>query len=142
MLFSNDRFVYLCMFHLLIISQVGGSGLFELELRYFQNEKNIDHNERCCSGKATELGKCIGTCKTRFRACLKHYQATIDTTSPCTFGDVITPVLEGTSLNFTAISATTKDFENPLRFPFEFGWPVSNARLYFSKITFIKVSFY
>uniref|UniRef100_A0A2M4CIK6 Delta-like protein n=1 Tax=Anopheles darlingi TaxID=43151 RepID=A0A2M4CIK6_ANODA len=114
-------FVYLSSPFLFL--KVGGSGLFELELRYFQNEKNIDHNEKCCSGKATALGHCIGTCKTRFRACLKHYQATIDTTSPCTFGDVITPVLEGTFLNFTAISATTKDFENPLRFPFEFGWP-------------------
>uniref|UniRef100_A0A182VST7 Notch ligand N-terminal domain-containing protein n=1 Tax=Anopheles minimus TaxID=112268 RepID=A0A182VST7_9DIPT len=105
------------------ILMVAGSGLFELELRYFQNEKSIDYNERCCSGKADTLGRCIGTCKTRFRACLKHYQATIDTTSPCTFGDVITPVLEGTALNFTAITGTPEGFVNPLRFPFEFHWP-------------------
>uniref|UniRef100_A0A182IP39 Notch ligand N-terminal domain-containing protein n=1 Tax=Anopheles atroparvus TaxID=41427 RepID=A0A182IP39_ANOAO len=110
--------------HLWAHPRVAGSGLFELELRYFQNEKSIDHNEKCCSGKADELGRCIGTCKTRFRACLKHYQATIDTTSPCTFGDVITPVLEGTTLNFTAIAGTTEGFANPLRFPFEFGWPL------------------
>uniref|UniRef100_A0A182SLA5 Notch ligand N-terminal domain-containing protein n=1 Tax=Anopheles maculatus TaxID=74869 RepID=A0A182SLA5_9DIPT len=104
---------------------VAGTGLFELELRYFQNEKSIDYNERCCSGKADALGRCIGTCKTRFRVCLKQYQATIDTTSPCTFGDAITPVLEGTTLNFTAIKGTTEGFANPLRFPFEFVWPVS-----------------
>uniref|UniRef100_A0AAG5DH66 Delta-like protein n=1 Tax=Anopheles atroparvus TaxID=41427 RepID=A0AAG5DH66_ANOAO len=114
-------YVYISSHFLLL--EVAGSGLFELELRYFQNEKSIDHNEKCCSGKADELGRCIGTCKTRFRACLKHYQATIDTTSPCTFGDVITPVLEGTTLNFTAIAGTTEGFANPLRFPFEFGWP-------------------
>uniref|UniRef100_A0A182UN12 Notch ligand N-terminal domain-containing protein n=1 Tax=Anopheles merus TaxID=30066 RepID=A0A182UN12_ANOME len=106
---------------------VAGSGLFELELRYFQNEKSIDHNEKCCSEKADAQGRCIGTCKTRFRACLKHYQATIDTTSPCTFGDVITPVLEGTTLNFTAISGAKEGFTNPIRFPFEFGWPVGVA---------------
>uniref|UniRef100_A0A182PPV6 Notch ligand N-terminal domain-containing protein n=1 Tax=Anopheles epiroticus TaxID=199890 RepID=A0A182PPV6_9DIPT len=102
---------------------VAGSGLFELELRYFQNEKSIDHNEKCCSEKEDGQGRCIGTCKTRFRACLKHYQATIDTTSPCTFGDVITPVLEGTTLNFTAISGREGGFTNPIRFPFEFNWP-------------------
>ncbi|EAA14361.4 AGAP010265-PA, partial [Anopheles gambiae str. PEST] len=106
-----------------LLLKVAGSGLFELELRYFQNEKSIDHNEKCCSEKADAQGRCIGTCKTRFRACLKHYQATIDTTSPCTFGDVITPVLEGTTLNFTAISGAKEGFTNPIRFPFEFGWP-------------------
>lgn len=106
--------------------QIEGSGLFELKLKYFKNERGVDNEGACCSGRSDAKGNCIGTCKTRFRACLKHYQVTIDTSSPCTFGDVITPVFEGNSLNLTERSKQ-EGFENPMRFPFEFGWPVSYA---------------
>lgn len=106
----------------LLISQIEGSGLFELKLKYFKNERGVDNEGACCSGRSDSKGNCIGACKTRFRACLKHYQVTIDTSSPCTFGDVITPVLEGNSLNLTERSKQ-EGFENPIRFPFEFGWP-------------------
>ncbi|EDS29749.1 neurogenic locus delta protein [Culex quinquefasciatus] len=104
-------------------SQTECSGLFELKLKYFNNERGVDNEGACCSGRSDPVsGNCIGACKTRFRACLKHYQAKIDPSSPCTFGNVITPVLEGNSLNLTERSKQVP-FENPIRFPFEFGWP-------------------
>lgn len=85
----------------------------------------IDNVGACCSGRMDSHTKqCIGTCKTRFRVCLKHYQAKIDTTSPCTFGDVVTPVLGENTINLTTQSHQM-GFINPIRFPFDFTWPVS-----------------
>lgn len=102
-----------------------GSGLFELRLKYFKNDYGKDKDGVCCSGKTDPAtNQCIGTCKTRFRVCLKHYQANIDLTSPCTFGDVVTPVLGENSMNLTALSENIT-FVNPIRFPFDFTWPVS-----------------
>lgn len=120
---SNRRtFFSFFLLHL----QTECSGLFELKLKYFNNERGVDNEGACCSGRSDPVsGNCIGACKTRFRACLKHYQAKIDPSSPCTFGNVITPVLEGNSLNLTERSKQVP-FENPIRFPFEFGWPVSH----------------
>lgn len=113
----------LCVTLLLFIAETECSGLFELKLKYFNNERGVDNEGACCSGRSDPVsGNCIGACKTRFRACLKHYQAKIDPSSPCTFGNVITPVLEGNSLNLTERSKQVP-FENPIRFPFEFGWP-------------------
>lgn len=85
---------------------------------------------RCCSGETdAATGKCLGSCKTRFRVCLKHYQATIDTTSPCTYGDVMTPILGENSVNLTdAKRLENKDFTNPIQFSFQFSWPVSTLK--------------
>lgn len=106
------------------------SGLFELRLKYFNNENGIDNEGQCCSGDIDAVtGKCSGTCKTRFRVCLKHYQTKIDTTSQCTFGDVVTPVLGENSVNLTGITSQQKyrGFLNPIQFPFNFAWPVSKC---------------
>lgn len=75
-------------------------------------------------------GSCLESCKTRFRVCLKQYQAEIDATSSCTFGAAATPILGDNTFNFTQLSTQKnrphKDsFLNPIRFPFEFTWPVS-----------------
>lgn len=79
----------------------------------------------CCSGKIDPVtNQCSGTCKTRFRVCLKNYQAKIDMNSPCTFGDVVTPVVGENSMNLTALNENLR-FVNPIRFPFDFTWPVS-----------------
>lgn len=115
-------FSVLCLTAMFLITQIEGSGLFELKLKYFKNERGVDNDGACCTGRSDSSGNCIGTCKTIFRACLKHYQAKIDTSSPCTFGDVITPVLEGNLLNLTEKNKH-EGFQNPIRFPFEFGWP-------------------
>lgn len=79
---------------------------------------------KCCSGSTTNNGDCLGVCKTRFRVCLKQYQAKIDTTTPCTYGDVVTPVLGGNVVNLSP-DVALPSFTNPIRFPFDFSWPVS-----------------
>lgn len=104
--------------------QTKSSGIFEISLKSFRNERGIDHAGVCCSGRSDpSTGKCIGTCKTRFRVCLKNYQATIDTSSLCAFGDVVTPVLGDNNVNLT--NQQPEGFVNPIQFPFEFTWPVS-----------------
>nr|CAD7428651.1 unnamed protein product [Timema monikensis] len=104
------------------LQQGGCSGVFELRLKSFVNDYGKDSVGQCCSGEppAPGSGLCSGPCRTRFRVCLKHYQAQIDTTSPCTFGDVMTPVLGENSVHLTGDS-----FDNLIRFPFDFTWPVS-----------------
>lgn len=102
--------------------QVSASGVFELRLKSFINDYGKDSLGLCCSGEQTE--PCRTPCRTRFRVCLKHYQARVDTTSPCTFGDVVTPVLGDNSLQLDAAPAI-EGFSNPIRFPFDFTWPVS-----------------
>lgn len=123
---GNTSFFHSCnaMILLTIVSlfffilQVHGSGLFELRLKYFKNDFGKDNNGICCSGRTDPAtNQCIGTCKTRFRVCLKHYQAQVDLTSPCTFGDFATPVAGENSMNLTDL--------NTIRFPFDFTWPVS-----------------
>ena len=111
-------------------AQVCCSGVFELRLKSFINDYGKDSVGQCCSGtKSPGTGACSGPCRTRFRVCLKHYQAKIDTTSPCTFGDVITPVLGDNSVHLVG-SAQHDGFANPIRFPFDFTWPVSTIYLY------------
>jgi delta len=112
------------------IPQIQCSGLFELKLRSFRNDKGKDNIGTCCSGVSDASGRCIGSCKTRFRVCLKHYQAKIDLKSPCTFGDVITPVLGENTFNLSLSDLPTiNGFINSVRFPFDFAWPVSSLHI-------------
>lgn len=107
-----------------VVTQVHASGVFELRLKSFVNEYGKDSLGKCCSGNASKTGECSGVCKTWFRVCLKQYQAEIDTTSPCTYGDVVTPVLGENVFNLSANVAQSR-FTNPINFPFDFTWPVS-----------------
>ncbi|XP_024945091.1 neurogenic locus protein delta isoform X2 [Cephus cinctus] len=102
--------------------EVDASGVFELRLKSFVNEYGKDSLGKCCSGTTSRTGDCSGACKTRFRVCLKQYQVKIDTTSPCTYGDVLTPVLGENVVNFSP-GAALPSFTNPIRFPFDFTWP-------------------
>ncbi|KAG0425542.1 hypothetical protein HPB47_027314 [Ixodes persulcatus] len=101
------------------LPQANASGVFELQLRAFSNLLSQDSRGSCCStGLPPSPGApCPGTCRTWFRVCLKHYQKTVDTNSPCTYGEVQTPVVAssgpGSTLNLTA----------PVRFSFDFSWP-------------------
>lgn len=120
-----------CECLLLLLPQVSTSGVFELRLKSFINDYGKDAVGLCCSGETTET--CTAPCRTRFRVCLKHYQQRVDTTSPCTFGDVITPVLGDNSLQMDAPPASNVEgFNNPIRFPFDFTWPVSFCLRFFS----------
>ena len=107
--------------------QVVCSGVFELRLKSFINENGKDSLGQCCS--AEQSGRCIGSCRTRFRVCLKHYQNKIDLTSACTFGDVMTPVLGDNNIHLADSAGNIGGFANPIRFPFDFSWPVSNASI-------------
>lgn len=98
--------------------------MFELRLKSFVNEYGKDSLGKCCSGSVSRTGECSGVCKTSFRVCLKQYQVNIDTTSACTYGDVVTPVLGENVVNLSA-NVAMSSFTNPIRFPFEFTWPVS-----------------
>ncbi|XP_012284961.1 neurogenic locus protein delta [Orussus abietinus] len=101
---------------------VTASGVFELRLKSFVNEYGKDSLGKCCSGTTSRTGECSGVCRTRFRVCLKQYQAKIDTTTPCTYGDVVTPVLGENVVNLSSTVALPS-FSNPISFPFDFTWP-------------------
>ncbi|XP_065221453.1 neurogenic locus protein delta [Planococcus citri] len=103
------------------IQQVVCSGVFELRLKSFINENGKDSLGQCCSG-VQKGATCVGTCSTRFRVCLKHFQQKIDT-STCTFGNVITPVLGSNNVHLTDGALDIPGFANPIRFPFDFSWP-------------------
>ncbi|KAK6641100.1 hypothetical protein RUM44_012802 [Polyplax serrata] len=105
-----------------LLHQVHCRGVFELRLKSFTNDYGKDNKGNCCSGESpSPTGECSGPCRTQFRICLKHYQALIDMNSPCTFGDVVTPVLGENSL--TIRDSRKEEFKNPITFKFDFTWP-------------------
>ena len=126
----STPFLLLLLFSLFSF-QITCSGLFELKLKSFRNDKGVNSLNRCCSEKQSINGLCLGSCKTRFRVCLKQYQAEVDTTSSCTFGSAATIILGDNTFNLTQSSIALKSQSqkdsrtNPIRFPFEFTWPVS-----------------
>lgn len=99
-----------------LLSQMcGASGVFELQLRGFRNAAGLDAEGSCCSTglpPGSQGSSCPGPCRASFRICLKHYQKTIDLSSPCTYGELSTPVL-----------AFNGSHQPAIRFPFEFSWP-------------------
>ena len=90
--------------------------MFELRLKKFVNNFGKDAQGHCCSGYRNRAMECTGTCKTRFRVCLKHYQVEVSPNPPCTFGDQMTPVLGENTMDLQ---------DTAFRFPFEISWPVS-----------------
>ncbi|NP_001310767.1 delta-like protein 1 precursor [Parasteatoda tepidariorum] len=118
------RWCYLVL--LLVLSQwttdVSCSGMFELRLDNFVNEFGRDADGTCCRGVRSQSGMCSGTCRTRFRVCLKHYQTTIDPNPPCTYGEVLTPVLGNNSVSLEPINDVATGFTNPIVFAFDFSW--------------------
>ncbi|XP_037673761.1 delta-like protein 1 [Choloepus didactylus] len=110
-----------------LLWQVWGSGVFELKLQEFVNKKGLLGNRNCCRGGA---GASAGSgllqcdCKTFFRVCLKHYQASVSPEPPCTYGSAVTPVLGVNSFSLPdGAGSGDRAFSNPIRFPFGFTWP-------------------
>lgn len=101
--------------------------MFELKLQEFVNKKGLLSNRNCCRGGGpggAGLQQC--DCKTFFRVCLKHYQASVSPEPPCTYGSAITPVLGANSFSVPdGAGGADPAFSNPIRFPFGFTWPVS-----------------
>uniref|UniRef100_A0A3Q3IT52 Delta-like protein n=1 Tax=Monopterus albus TaxID=43700 RepID=A0A3Q3IT52_MONAL len=106
----------------LLTCQVLCSGVFELKLQEFLNKKGVTGNANCCPGGSAHLqGQQQCECKTFFRVCLKHYQASVSPEPPCTYGGTVTPVLGSNSFQVPETNADS--FTNPIRFPFGFTWP-------------------
>lgn len=112
----------MCILIIFFSFQVLTSGSFELRIKSFTNSLGRLSSGQCCDGSSSDA-PCLAPCRTKFRVCLKIYQANIDTTSPCTFGDITTPVLGGNSLDVPNLNV--EGFSNPIVFPFDFTWPVS-----------------
>ncbi|XP_004712776.1 delta-like protein 4 [Echinops telfairi] len=87
-----------------------GSGVFQLQLQEFVNERGV-----LASGLS-----CEPHCRTFFRVCLKHFQTVVSPGS-CTFGRVSTPVLGTNSFAFGDNSSGGG--RNLLQLPFNFTWP-------------------
>ena len=88
-------------------------GIFELRVKSFANKLNKDSQGHCCDGYRTSSGRCSGSCSTKFRVCLKHYQLDIDPSHECTFGEHVTTPGE-------------EKRGSIIQFPLDFKWPVSN----------------
>ena len=104
------------------------SGVFELKLTSFLNEHGLNSDGNCCNGLRT-AGVCSSSCKTFFRVCLTHYQAEISKDPQCNFGSLTTKVLGNNSIHFNKDVST--DFNNPIRFEFQFSWLVSRILILF-----------
>uniref|UniRef100_A0A7N8Y1B5 Delta-like protein n=1 Tax=Mastacembelus armatus TaxID=205130 RepID=A0A7N8Y1B5_9TELE len=110
------------MGRLCLLLLVLSSGVFELKLQEFLNKKGVAGNANCCPGGTSQLQsqqQC--ECRTFFRVCLKHYQASVSPEPPCTYGGAVTPVLGSNSFQVPETNADS--FSNPVRFPFGFTWP-------------------
>ncbi|CAB1348553.1 unnamed protein product [Coregonus sp. 'balchen'] len=72
-------------------------GMFELQIRHFQNPQGVLQSGECCDLQATGGQRCsLGDqCDTYFKACLKEYQVRVVPTGACTFGVGSTTVLGG-----------------------------------------------
>ncbi|MCI4389733.1 hypothetical protein PGIGA_G00101880 [Pangasianodon gigas] len=92
-----------------LLTQIFGSGVFELELHEFKNFKGL-----LASGTS-----CRPDCRTFFRVCLKNYQVSVSP-GDCIFGSAVTPVLGSNSFRMEGGQLST-----PIRLPFNFGWPGS-----------------
>ncbi|KAL3052736.1 hypothetical protein OYC64_005292 [Pagothenia borchgrevinki] len=103
-------FTFTIAFSTTLISQVFGSGVFELDLHEFKNHKGLLANGNACKPN----------CRTYFRICLKNYQAVVSP-GDCIFGSTMTAVL-GTN-SFSAKDSGT--LPKPIQIPFTFGWPGS-----------------
>ncbi|KAM9481101.1 uncharacterized protein Hap1MRO34_008890 isoform 2-T2 [Clarias gariepinus] len=98
-------------------------GMFELQIRQWQNSPGILHNGQCCDLQASSGQRCPQSdqCDTFFRVCLKEYQTRVAPKSACTFGMGITPVLGGNSQGMHRHGAEA----GRIVIPFKYAWPKS-----------------
>ncbi|XP_077467659.1 uncharacterized protein LOC144083566 isoform X1 [Stigmatopora argus] len=104
---------------------VGAVGMFELQIRHYQNPKGLLLNGECCDVPLGGGQHCSprDQCETFFRACLKEYQARVALTGTCTFGSGGTGILGG---NSQSLHHRGDDGANGLIvIPFKYAWPKS-----------------
>lgn len=104
-------------------------GMFELQIRHFQNPHGLLQNGACCDLAANGGQRCSARdqCDTYFQACLKEYQARVVPTGPCTFGTGSTGVLGGNSHSHRhqSHSGAEDSANGHIVIPFKYAWPVS-----------------
>lgn len=96
-------------------SSAQASGFFELQVLGIENPRGELLDGSCCGAR------CPGLCNTYFRLCLKEYQASVDLTGQCTFGNLTSPLIGGSTFSVK----THPDKLLLLRLPFHFRWTVS-----------------
>lgn len=108
--------VWSCASLLLLLPPVAhASGFFELQVLGIDNPGGLLLDGGCCGSR------CPGRCNTYFRLCLKEYQAQVDLSGACTFGNLTSPLIGGSSFSLQ----THPDRQLLLRLPFHFRWTVS-----------------
>ncbi|KAL4238752.1 Delta-like protein 4 [Mactra antiquata] len=112
---------------LILLPKVYCSGVFELRLKSFKNERGLDYDGNCCNGvkdssNHTTGPVCTEPCHTFFTICLTNYMNSIPpdlSKDKCLFGYVLTKVLGGNNVNFETIDG----FNNMTVFHFSMSWP-------------------
>ncbi|XP_060772291.1 delta-like protein 4 isoform X1 [Neoarius graeffei] len=102
-------FTFLIASYSALLTQIYGSGVFELKLHEFKNFKGL-----LASGTS-----CRPDCRTFFRVCLKNYQVSLSP-GDCIFGKNVTSMLGSNSFKMEAGPPSTL-----IRLPFNFRWPGS-----------------
>ncbi|TRY88440.1 hypothetical protein DNTS_018872, partial [Danionella cerebrum] len=108
-------------------------GMFEIQIRQWQNPNGFLQSGRCCDlqGNGGQHCSTARQCETFFKACLKEYQARVAPTGTCTYGTGSTLVLGGNS----HIIHHHKGNDGPngkIVIPFKYAWPVSTTFNYLS----------
>uniref|UniRef100_A0A3Q3GYT2 Delta-like protein n=1 Tax=Kryptolebias marmoratus TaxID=37003 RepID=A0A3Q3GYT2_KRYMA len=129
LLFLFLFFVFCCS---VWTQDVGAAGVFELQIRHFQNPHGHLQSGKCCDLRAGGGQRCSARdqCDTFFHACLKEYQARVIPTGACTFGSDSTGVLGGNSQSLRNRGndggGGGEDGTNGhIAIPFKFAWPKS-----------------
>lgn len=116
-------------------------GMFELQIRHFQNPLGVLLSGDCCDLQASGSSQHCSArdqCDTYFQACLKEYQARVNPTGACTFGSGSTGILGGNSQSFRHRGHVAgggggggeggEDGANGhIVIPFKYAWPVSTG---------------
>ncbi|XP_062408864.1 protein jagged-1b isoform X2 [Sardina pilchardus] len=103
-------------------------GMFEVQIRQFQNPQGLLQSGECCDLPFNRGQRCpiSDQCDTFFRACLKEYQARVAPTGSCTFGSGSTAVLGGNSHSLRHHTHDGGEGNNGrIVIPFAFAWPKS-----------------
>ncbi|KAL2096471.1 hypothetical protein ACEWY4_008619 [Coilia grayii] len=105
-------------------------GMFEVQIKQFQNPHGFLQNGECCDLPSNKGPRCpvSDPCDTFFRACLKEYQTRVVPTGTCTFGSGSTAVLGGNSHSLHHHKHDGGDGSSGrIIIPFEPAWPVSTS---------------
>lgn len=152
--FCNRKYVNVTLFfpphlsaHLssLWTQSVCAVGMFELQIRHFQNPHGLLQTGDCCDLQTSGGQRCSARdqCDTFFQACLKEYQARVAPAGACTFGSGTTGILGGNSQSLHhrghdgGGGGGGEDRTNGnIVIPFKYAWPVSTgAELVISMVT-------